>query len=63
MSDAHAYIDPGTGTMLLQMAGALIAAGLFYLRGARLWLGRMLGLGRTDAASRSEAEADTTKQQ
>jgi hypothetical protein len=29
---AHAYVDPGTGAMLLQMVGAVIAAGLFYFR-------------------------------
>ncbi len=47
---AHAYIDPGTGTMLLQVVGAMIAAGLFYLRGARLWLSRQLGSGKPDEA-------------
>jgi hypothetical protein len=40
---AFAYIDPGTGTMLLQVAGAMIAAGLFYLRAARLWVARLFG--------------------
>ena len=50
VGSAHAYIDPGTGTMLLQMIGAMIAAGLFYLRGARLWLSRQLGFGKHDKA-------------
>jgi hypothetical protein len=36
--DALAYIDPGTGSMLLQMGAAAFAAGLFYLRGFRTWL-------------------------
>ena len=34
--------------MLLQMAGAMIAAGVFYLRGARIWLSRQLGFGKVD---------------
>jgi hypothetical protein len=62
IGDAHAYIDPGTGTMLLQMGGAIIAAGLFYLRTARLWLGRMLGFGRPDPTPTSGPEADSNKQ-
>ena len=35
-SAAHAYVDPGTGTMLLQLAGAAVAGALFYLREFRL---------------------------
>ncbi len=64
-SPAFAYIDPGTGTMLLQIAGAMIAAGLFYLRSARLWLGRLFGASKPAATPRDEAEAqaDVTKQQ
>lgn len=27
---AHAYIDPGTGTMILQVIGAAVAGTLFY---------------------------------
>jgi hypothetical protein len=60
-TDAFAYIDPGTGTMLLQMVGAMIAAGLFYLRGARLWLSRRLGLDKTDSAVGSGAETKAGK--
>ena len=29
-STAHAYIDPGTGSMLLQMLGAGVAGAFFY---------------------------------
>lgn len=29
---AHAYIDPGTGSMLLQVMGALVAGAIFYFR-------------------------------
>jgi hypothetical protein len=31
-STAHAYIDPGTGSMLLQVIGALVAGAIFYFR-------------------------------
>jgi hypothetical protein len=61
IDDAFAYIDPGTGTMLLQVAGAMIAAGLFYLRGARMWLSRRLGLGKNEPTPRVDAEGDAGK--
>ena len=32
---AQAYIDPGTGSMLLQMLGAVIAGAIFYFRELR----------------------------
>jgi len=32
---AHAYVDPGTGTLLLQMVIAVIAGSLFFLRSVR----------------------------
>ncbi len=35
---AAAYIDPGTGSMLLQMAGAGIAGAIFYFRELRIKL-------------------------
>jgi hypothetical protein len=35
---AAAYIDPGTGSMLLQMIGAGIAGAIFYFRELRLKL-------------------------
>jgi hypothetical protein len=31
-STAHAYIDPGTGSMVVQVMGALVAGGIFYFR-------------------------------
>jgi hypothetical protein len=43
---AYAYIDPGTGTMVLQMMAAAVAAGLFYLRNIRVWVMRHLKLGK-----------------
>jgi hypothetical protein len=33
---AQAYIDPGTGSMLLQVIGAVIAGAIFYFRELRL---------------------------
>ena len=38
VAPAAAYIDPGTGSMLLQMMGAGIAAAIFYFREFRLKL-------------------------
>ncbi|MBM4218391.1 MAG: hypothetical protein FJ171_01895 [Gammaproteobacteria bacterium] len=35
---AQAYIDPGTGSMLLQMIGAGIAGAIFYFRELRMKL-------------------------
>ena len=34
-ADAHAYVDPGTGAMILQIIGAAVAGGLFYFRQLR----------------------------
>jgi hypothetical protein len=36
VTDAQAYIDPGTGSMLLQMGLAAIAGAMFYFRQFRL---------------------------
>lgn len=30
---AHAYVDPGSGFVYLQVAGSMMAGALFYLRG------------------------------
>lgn len=35
MGDAQAYVDPGTGAMILQIIGALVAGTLFYYRQLR----------------------------
>jgi hypothetical protein len=34
MADAHAYIDPGTGSILIQGLIAAVVGGLFYARSA-----------------------------
>lgn len=43
---AHAYVDPGTGSMLVQMAIAGVAGALFYFRQMRLvfvaWVRRVV---------------------
>jgi hypothetical protein len=36
VAPAAAYIDPGTGSMLLQMLGAGIAGAIFYFRELRI---------------------------
>jgi hypothetical protein len=46
---AQAYIDPGTGSMLLQVIGAGIAGGIFYFRELRIKVRSLF--------SRSEAPA------
>jgi len=38
VAPAAAYIDPGTGSMLLQMIGAGIAGAIFYFREFRIKL-------------------------
>lgn len=38
---AHAYIDPGTGSMLWQFLFAAGVGSLFYLRKAIAWVGRL----------------------
>ncbi len=47
---AAAYIDPGTGSMLLQMAGAGIAGAIFYFRELRMKLLSMFSRRGTPAA-------------
>ena len=43
--DAHAYVDPGTGAMILQIIGAIVAGALFYFRQIRAmisaWFARL----------------------
>ena len=56
-SPAHAYLDPGTGSMLLQIllggvAGALVIGKLYWHR-----LKQFLGIGQSkDSASKADAE-------
>ena len=46
---AHAYIDPGAGTFLLQILAAIAVGGLFYLRKLRSALKKFfVGKGNQD---------------
>ncbi len=62
---ALAYVDPGTGSMLLQLAAAGIAGALFYFREIRLqfvdWFRRMV-LRRGQAAQHATPVATSTAQ-
>ena len=62
VSPAMAYIDPGTGSMLVQMALAGIAGALFYFRQLRLaavdWFRRVV-LRQTPAPMASEPGSET----
>ncbi len=52
---AHAYVDPGSGYMLLQVIGSLFAGAIFYLRHR---LRRLFAFG---AQSSSETETTVDK--
>ncbi|HKR29951.1 MAG TPA: hypothetical protein VJT08_05715 [Terriglobales bacterium] len=52
---AHAYVDPGSGYMLLQVIGSMCAGAIFYLRHR---LRRLFAFG---AQSSSEAETSVDK--
>lgn len=62
VSPAMAYIDPGTGSMLVQMALAGIAGALFYFRQLRMaaidWFRRVVL--RERPAAESEASVSET---
>ena len=45
---AHAYVDPGSGFVFLQVAGSMIAGALFYLRHRVM---KLFAFGRKPAAS------------
>jgi hypothetical protein len=48
---AHAYVDPGTGAMVLQLAVAALAGVAFYFRAFRNWLWSVLRRDRGDAGA------------
>jgi hypothetical protein len=51
---AHAYVDPGSGYMLLQVIGSMFAGAIFYLRHR---LRRLFAFG-ADSSSESEPGED-----
>ena len=63
VSPAMAYIDPGTGSMLVQMALAGIAGALFYFRQLRMaavdWFRRIV-LRERPAAESEPSVSETT---
>jgi len=44
--DAHAYLDPGTGSIILQGVIATVATGLFVMKSYLYRLKHLLGLNR-----------------
>ncbi len=54
-SPAYAYIDPGSGTFLLQILAAAALGGLFYLRRIRDYF---LGFFRRETINEEAAERD-----
>jgi len=52
---AHAYLDPGTGSYLLQLAAGVIFAGLFALKA---YWGKLTGAARRKAAAPTPDETD-----
>ncbi len=45
---AQAYVDPGFGSLLLQILAGMALGAMFYIRKTRDWLARRLGF-KTDA--------------
>jgi hypothetical protein len=50
---AHAYIDPGTGSMLWQLLFAAGVGSLFYLRKAIAWVGKLRERKKADGVHHS----------
>lgn len=57
-TDAHAYADPGSGTLLLQMAFAAFFGLMFYVRRIVAWIRRRVG-GTHDQAPTAAASSET----
>jgi hypothetical protein len=57
---AHAYVDPGTGSFLLQILLALFFGVAFTLR--RVWRGLLRAISRVSEGNRSEADAPVDPQ-
>ena len=54
---AQAYVDPGSGAMIWQIAAATIIGSLFYVRRAVVWVKAHLGVSTAPAPSAGEAKA------
>jgi hypothetical protein len=58
---AMAYVDPGSGFVLLQVAGSMLAGALFYVRHR---IRKLFGLGRKSGEpARSSAGTEATENQ
>jgi hypothetical protein len=57
---AHAYVDPGSGSMLWQLAAATVIGSLFYVRRAFAWVRDRLALRSTRSASEQNADQKQT---
>ena len=58
--DAFAYVDPGTGSMMLQMIGAAVIGVAFYLRSFRSYLAGLFGRRKSsESEKKSEAQSPT----
>jgi hypothetical protein len=60
LQPAHAYVDPGTGAMMVQLAAAALAGVAFYFRAFRDWLAGLFRRDRAHAARATDAAIDTT---
>jgi hypothetical protein len=49
---AHAYVDPGSGAMLWQIAAAGVIGSLFYVRRAFTWVRDHLGMRERESGER-----------
>jgi hypothetical protein len=49
---AHAYVDPGSGAMLWQIAAAGVIGSLFYVRRAFTWVRDHMGLREREPGER-----------
>ena len=53
---AQAYVDPGSGAMLWQVAAAAVIGSLFYVRRGFNWVREHLGLKASGIAGQAPAE-------
>jgi hypothetical protein len=56
---AHAYVDPGSGAMIWQIAAATVIGSLFYVRRVVVWIKARLGLSAAPPQPAVAAKAGT----
>jgi hypothetical protein len=54
---AHAYVDPGSGAMIWQIAAATVVGSLFYVRRVVGWVKSRLSLSTPPTPTEAEAKA------